>query len=217
MTDSDNDDFYFGNLTKVFQVNQNNPNILLKLGEVLLIKQEPERAENLAKHGLEIIQSITQKDEKNQDMKLLHSNLLVLLGKIVHSKEDYNKAFKFYDEAVSICDSNPVAIHYLGVMNLHLRNYAEAEKNFEKVLTLTKVEKDQMSEYSTVNVETMKILAQTKAKMFKREEAIDLLDTILESNKCDTECYLLTAHLTEQYDYEKAIKCYLKAIGGGLR
>lgn len=212
MTDRENDDAYFDNLVRVFQINQNNPNILLKLAEVLLTKNEHERAENLAKHGLEIVQSITQKEEKNQDIKLLHSNLLVLLGKIVHSKEDYNKAFKYYDEAVSVCDSNSVAIHYLGVMNLYLKNYNEAEKNFEKVLSLTKVEQDQMSEYLTVNVETMKILAQTKARMFKREEAIALLDKILENNKYDIECYLLTAHLTEQYDYEKAIKCYLKAI-----
>lgn len=212
MVDNGSDSSYFENLTRVFQKNQNNPNILLALGETYLQKDELERAENLAKRGLQIVESMTKKDETRKDMRLLHSNLLVLLGKILHSKEDFNKAFKYYDDAVNICDTNPVALHYLGTMNLHLRNYVEAEKNFEKVLKLTKVDKDSMSERNAINADTMKILAQTKARMFKREEAIELLDTILENNRSDIDAYLEAAHLTEQHDYDKAINYYTKAL-----
>lgn len=212
MIESSGGDEYFKHITDVFKLNPNNPNILLVMGETYFHKDELERAENLAKRGLQIVEGITKKDDSKKDMKVLHSNLLVLLGKIMHVKEDYNKAFKYYEEAVNNCDDNPIAIHYLGTMNLYLRNYNEAEKNFERALKLTKVDKANLSERSALNVETMRILAQTKVRMFKREEAIKLLDTILENNREDIEAYLEAAHLTEQYDYDKAIHYYTKAL-----
>jgi tetratricopeptide (TPR) repeat protein len=97
-------------------------------------------------------------------------------------------------------------------MYLHLRKYEEAEKHFYQTLKLTKVDKESSSERNTLNIETMRLLAQTKARMFKREEAIELLDTILENDRGDIESYLQAAHLTEQFDYDKAIEYYTKAL-----
>ena len=212
MTDKENEEEYFLNLTKSFQLNQNSPGILLTLGEVLLKKGEYGRAENLANRSLEIIENMSKKDETKKEMRVLKSNLLILLGKIEHSKEEFNKAFKFYGEAVNTYNKNVVGLHYLGTMNLHLRNYQEAEKNFENVLKLTKVDKDKQSKDKPLNIETMKILAQTKARMFKREEAIKLLDLILENDRTDIESYLLAAYLTEQNNYLKALTYYRRAV-----
>jgi len=212
MTDKTNEEEYFKYLIKSFELNKNSPGVLLTLGEVFLHKNEHERAENVAKRALEVVDSMSKKDDTRKDLKILKSNLLVLLGKLVHSKSDYNKAFKFYEDAVHTYDSNPIALHFLGMMNLHLRNYAEAEKNFEKALKITKVDKDKTTEYKPQNIETMKVLAQTKARMYKRDETMKLLDTILENDRTDTDSYLLAAYLTEQNDYKKAIHCYTKAI-----
>jgi len=212
MVDLDRDYTYFDSLKKVFKMNTQNPNILLSLAEAYLQKGEFERAENLAQHALQLLENIMKKDDTRRDMHLLNSNLLVLKGKVQHIKEDYNKALKFYQDATNACDSNPIAQHYLGTINLHFRNYTEAEKILEKTLKLTRVEKESSSERNAVNVETMRILAQVKARMFKRDEAINLYDTILENDRSDVESFLQAAHLTEQYDYEKAINYYTKAI-----
>jgi len=118
----------------------------MALGEVYLQKDELERAENLGKRGLQIVENLSKKENVSGDLKFLHSNLLLLLGKILHAKDEFNKAFKYYDDAVNMCETNAVALHYLGIINLHLRNYKEAEKNFEKVLKYTKVDKDSVSE-----------------------------------------------------------------------
>lgn len=58
----------------------------------------------------------------------------------------------------------------------------------------------------------MKILAETKTRMYKREEAIKLLDTILENDRTDIDSHLKLAYLTEQYEYDKAINSYTKAL-----
>lgn len=210
MTDPNTSEDTIKNLCRAYQGQPNNPNILWRLGEVYLLKGEFERAENLAKRGLKVLEGATKKADT--DLKLLQSNLLVLVGKVRHLRQDYNGAFKQYEDAVTACDTNAIAIHYLGTMYLHLRNYIEAERLFEQVLGLTKLDKEALSEHSAVNVETMRILAQTKARMFKRDEAIKLLDTILENDRTDVESYLEAAHLTEQYDYDKAINYYTKAI-----
>ena len=159
-----------------------------------------------------MIENLVKREGVSKDLKYLQSNLLLLQGKLLHVKEEYNKAFKYYDDAVNICDSNPVAFHYLGTINMHLKIYPEAEKNFEKALKLTKIDKEHASERHWVNVETMRILAEAKIRLMKRDDAIKILDTILENDRSDVDSYLKAAHLTEQFDYEKAINYYSKAI-----
>jgi tetratricopeptide (TPR) repeat protein len=102
MSNMDNDEGYFNTLKNVFSKNQNNISVLLGLAETYLQKDEYERAENLAQHALEILEKITKKDETRKDVKVLHSNLLVLKGKIQHIKEDFNKASKFYEDAKNV-------------------------------------------------------------------------------------------------------------------
>ena len=64
-------------------------------------------------------------------------------------------------------------------MHLHLRNFQEAEKLFEKVLDFNKIEKLNSTEKLVPKVETMKILAFTKTRLHKRAEAVNLLDNVI--------------------------------------
>lgn len=212
MTDQDNEEEYFSNLEKSFEANKNSPGVLLSLGEVYLRKGDLERSENLANRALEIVDNLNYKGDTKKELKSLKSNLLVLLGKIVHSRKDYKKAFKYYEDAVNHQENNSIALHYYGTMHLHLRNYKDAEKSFEKVLKLTEVDSDKQTEFKPLNIETMKILAQTKVRMMKRDEAIALLDTILKNDRNDIEAYLLAAYLNEQKNFPKALDCYIRAI-----
>ena len=86
------------------------------------------------------------------------------------------------------------------------------KNNFERALKLTKIDKEHASERHWANVETMRILAEAKIRQYKRDEAIQILDTILENDRSDVDSYLKAAHLTEQFDYDKAVNYYLKAI-----
>lgn len=212
MIESNEDSAAYEHLITAFKINSNNPNTLLMLGEVYLQRRDFHRAENCASRGLRIIDGISKAEENHIDLKFLHSNLLVLAGKILHANDDFNRAFKYYEDASKICENNSVALHYLAVVYLHLRNYKEAEKLFEKVLALTKAEQISNNEKRIPNVETMKILAITKARMYKRHEALKLLDIVLENDRTDYDSYLEAAHLIEEYDHEKGIEHYTSAI-----
>ena len=126
--DNSNGPDYFQTLVKIFNINPNNPNICWVMGEIFLHREEFEKAENLANRGLLMIENLVNREVACRDLKYLQSNLLLLQGKLLHVRDEYSKAFKYYDDAVNAWDSNPVALHYLGTINMHLKNFAEAEK-----------------------------------------------------------------------------------------
>ena len=134
-------------LDLAFKMNPNNELALLYLGEHLLVQGEYEKAEKMARRGIQLLEKFSQliirkglteteileKRKFGREINQLRSRFFFLIGKINHIQQRYNEALKFYSQAVSSNSQNYAAVLCLGQMKCHLKAFQEAIKLFESL------------------------------------------------------------------------------------
>jgi len=202
--------------TRAFKINPNNPLCILQLANHYFVSGDLTKSEILAKKGLSILESYKiikslqksldeKKDVKNisgNDIHIMRSELLFLLGKIGHAKETYGLAMKFYKDSLEENANNHAAEYCLAQVLIQMKQFTEAESRLRKLR--------EMNDFK-IDPELGKLLAFCQVKLSKRKEAIEKYEEVVNILNNDIETLIELAQLLETENPTKALIYYKRA------
>ncbi|CDW71106.1 rna polymerase-associated protein ctr9 homolog [Stylonychia lemnae] len=198
-------------LELAFKINHKNPLTLRYLAEHYFQKRSYHIAQQLCENALKSLERCRRKEATikenpnfRKELEQLKSDIYFILGKINHVQENYQDALGFYSKAVKCNNYNFSAQFCLGKVHYSFNNFQEAENCLDTVLSNPK-HKD--------CYEALRLLAQTKSRQNKINEAVELFKRVLELNPQDFEANFEIAQMFEQTEPKHALVYY----EGGLK
>jgi len=186
-------------LKKAYKLNYRNPVVALQLADYCFNKNEYEKVKLLANLAY-----------SNTNVPALQARAYYNIGRVHQVNKNYDGAYKAFQQAVRLDQTNILAQFGMGQMFLYKNEISQACECFEKVLA-----------HDSNNYDVLKTLGCLYSKISNYQKAMDCYDKISRIPKSkneelnetnDYEVWIDKAKLLEQNDTKAALKAYDKAV-----
>lgn len=191
---------YLDYVVKAYKADRTNSAANLHLAKHYFYKNDYDRSIKLAEFCLSHIAEV---EKQIQDIQKLKAECYYILALCQHAQNNFENAFRQYNQSVKFNPNMHLAQYGLGQMYIHQNDIDKAINCFENVLK--KVPN---------NYESLRILGSLYAKQHKKELAIEKLNSVIKLNPNDYEVWIEMAHLLEISKPKQALEAYEKALVG---
>ena len=198
------------NLETAIKSDRNNPLTLKLIADHYFNQKNYQMSQVVCEHAFKVLdtyrrpeQTLRENPNFRMDIEFIRSDIFFILGKIHHACRNFKDAFENYLQAVKSNDQNMPAQFNLAKVFYYNDSYPQAEEALEKVLKNPR-HKD--------TVEVIRLLAQTKTRLGKVGEGVELFKRVIELNPKDYEANIEIGQVFDQTDPKAAIIYYENAL-----